>query len=175
MYLRREFNMDDEIVEAYAYGTALGVYEFYVNGQKVGPYRLAPGWTSYHKHLLYQTYDLTAFLHSGRNCFGALVGAGWYKGKMGFTLDRNHYGDRAAFRCQFSVRMRSGETICIGTDENYLQRLPELFFRKFMMARPMTLKKEIPGWSTPECRTGMWRPVELLRMMRRCIHSRAHA
>ncbi len=101
MYLRREFNMDDEIVEAYAYGTALGVYEFYVNGQKVGPYRLAPGWTSYHKHLLYQTYDLTAFLHSGRNCFGALVGAGWYKGKMGFTLDRNHYGDRAAFRCQF--------------------------------------------------------------------------
>lgn len=162
MYLRREFNMDDEIVEAYAYGTALGVYEFYVNGQKVGPYRLAPGWTSYHKHLLYQTYDLTAFLHSGRNCFGALVGAGWYKGKMGFTLDRNHYGDRAAFRCQIFVRMRSGETICIGTDENWLAAPSGIVFSEIYDGETYDAEKEIPGWSTPECRTGTWRPVELL-------------
>ena len=47
-----------EVKEAYAFTTALGLYQFYLNGRKVGEDEMTPGWTSYRRHLLYQTYDV---------------------------------------------------------------------------------------------------------------------
>lgn len=44
------------------YATAHGVYEASLNGQTVGDYRMAPGWTSYHNRLQYQIYDVTEML-----------------------------------------------------------------------------------------------------------------
>ena len=32
---------------------------------------MTPGWTSYRKHLLYQTYDVTEYLQKGINGAGA--------------------------------------------------------------------------------------------------------
>ena len=40
--------------------TAFGVYEAFLNGQRIGNFFLAPGWTSYPTRLQVQTYDLTA-------------------------------------------------------------------------------------------------------------------
>lgn len=42
--------------------TAFGVYEAFLNGQRIGNFFLAPGWTSYPTRLQVQTYDLTALL-----------------------------------------------------------------------------------------------------------------
>ena len=41
------------------YVTAHGVYVATLNGGRVGDDVLAPGWTSYHHRLRYQTYDVT--------------------------------------------------------------------------------------------------------------------
>ena len=58
---------------------------------------MTPGWTSYRRHLLYQTYDVTALVKTGYNAAGAMLAAGWYKGVMGLTKARNNYGDRTGF------------------------------------------------------------------------------
>ena len=42
--------------------TAFGVYNFYINGEKVGNAIMAPGWTYYTKWAQYQTYDITGLL-----------------------------------------------------------------------------------------------------------------
>lgn len=55
-YVKKKVQIDKVVESAYAYATALGLYHFYINGQKVGQDEFAPGWTSYHKHLLYQTH-----------------------------------------------------------------------------------------------------------------------
>ena len=34
---------------------------------------MTPGWTSYRKHLLYQTYDVTEYLQKGINDAGAML------------------------------------------------------------------------------------------------------
>ena len=44
---------------AVLYLTSLGVYEACINGNRVGDYVLAPGWTVYEKRLQYQEYDVT--------------------------------------------------------------------------------------------------------------------
>ena len=57
-YLRGTFTVEGTVQAAYAFTTALGLYQFYLNGTKVGDDEMAPGWTSYRKHLLYQCYDV---------------------------------------------------------------------------------------------------------------------
>ena len=58
----KSFSAKKEVKKASAQISALGVYEAYINGKRVGDYILAPGWTTYHKRLQYQTYDITDML-----------------------------------------------------------------------------------------------------------------
>ncbi len=54
-----------KVQSATAYVTAHGVYEAYLNGQRIGDAYLTPGWTSYDHRLQYQTYDVTDQLQTG--------------------------------------------------------------------------------------------------------------
>lgn len=85
---------------------------------------MAPGWTSYHNRLQYQTYDVTGQLsdavegnHGAAEYeLAAVVGSGWYKGYLNFTNEPNHYVDRTAFLMMLCVEYEDGTTSCIGTD-----------------------------------------------------------
>ena len=53
---------------------------------------------------------------------GAILAAGWYKGKMGFdglANTRNHYGDRTAFLAQMAVRYEDGREEIFVTDTSW--------------------------------------------------------
>lgn len=71
-----------KIHRAELFMTALGVYESSINGNRVGEYVLAPGWTSYNKRLQYQKYDITEHLNIGNNAFNVIVGKGWFRSPM---------------------------------------------------------------------------------------------
>lgn len=120
-WLRKGFEIRDEINHAYICVTALGLYQLYLNHERVGEDEMTPGWTSYRKHLCYQMYDVTGQLTaSGKSCeLRALVGAGYYKGKMGFLHLRNNYGDRTAFLCELHIVYRDGSEQVIKTDETW--------------------------------------------------------
>ena len=62
--------------------TAMGVYEARLNGRRVGQFVMAPGWTSYHKRLQYQEYDITDLLTNGKNEIEVTVGKGWYRSPL---------------------------------------------------------------------------------------------
>lgn len=124
----RSYRLEKPVRAAYAFTTALGVYHFYINGQKVGNDQLAPGWTSYHHRLLYQTYEITKLLTSGENEFSALLGAGWYKGEMGFLHNRNNYGKKTAFLCQIELYYTDGSREMLCSDASWQgQDTPVLF------------------------------------------------
>ena len=77
----KTFDLTREIKEASLFITALGVYEATLNGQRVGEFVLAPGWTSYEKRLQYQEYDVTGLLDRS-NTLQVTVGSGWYRGRI---------------------------------------------------------------------------------------------
>lgn len=116
-----------KVTRARIYATACGVYEISLNGEKVGDSYMAPGWTSYHNRLQYQTYDVTGqFSGAAEESHGAaeyelaaVVGNGWYKGYLSFTNEPNHYGDRTAFLMMLCVEYEDGTTSCIGTDTDW--------------------------------------------------------
>ncbi len=50
-------------------------YQAFVDGKPVAPNTLlAPGWTDFHKRVLYQTYDVTSLVRPGENTLGVLLG-----------------------------------------------------------------------------------------------------
>lgn len=120
-WLRKSFEIKGGIDHAYVCATALGLYQLYLDGERVGEDEMTPGWTSYHKHLCYQTYDVTRQLSAGgKHCeLRALVGAGYYKGKMGILHLRNNYGDRTAFLCELHIVYRDGSEQVVMTDETW--------------------------------------------------------
>lgn len=75
-YFRKEFSVNKEIKQAIAHIIGLGLYELYLNGQKVGNQVLAPVPTDYNKSVKYNSFDVTPLLKSGNNAIGTILGNG---------------------------------------------------------------------------------------------------
>lgn len=71
--LRTTFPAENKsIKKARIYATARGIYELYLNGERVGEDYFNPGLTQYNKTHLYQTYDVTDLVQKGaQNALGA--------------------------------------------------------------------------------------------------------
>jgi alpha-L-rhamnosidase len=95
-YLRKDFRVKRRIKSARLYISAHGLYEVEINGMKPNEWLFTPGWTSYNKHLQYQTYDVTELLRNGQNAIGVLlvtVGiAARLVGIMSSTITVRHWG-----------------------------------------------------------------------------------
>ncbi|HYY89912.1 MAG TPA: alpha-L-rhamnosidase N-terminal domain-containing protein, partial [Chloroflexota bacterium] len=114
--LRRRFALDGPPRRARLYITALGLYEVYLNGGRVGDERLAPGWTDYHVRIQYQTHDVTGLLHEGDNALAVRLGDGWYTGSVG-AWGRHRYGDVPALMCQLEPQLPSGARVIVASDD----------------------------------------------------------
>ncbi len=128
----KKFTLDKKIRKARLYATAHGVYEVSLNGQPVGDHRMAPGWTSYHKRLQYQIYDVTGQL-SAENEIKITVGNGWYKGILGFTCEPNRYGTQAGAFAELHVVYEDGSKVVIATDENWSVKTGEIRYSEIYM------------------------------------------
>jgi len=117
-YFRKEFNIAKTIKNARIYITSLGLYQLYINGQKVSTDLFTPGWTSYNKRLQYQVYDVTALLQQS-NAVAAVVSDGWYRGHIGFGHQHNFYGKQLALLAQMRIDYTDGSSETIVTDESW--------------------------------------------------------
>ena len=129
--LSRTFHADRCVARARIYATALGVYELFLNGTRVGDAYDAPGWTSYPHRLQYQTYDVTDLVREGENELSALVGKGWYSGTLGYYHRKNCYGEKNALCLDMYIDYTDGSTERISTDTNWRARESALRFSEF--------------------------------------------
>ena len=75
---RRRFSCGRPVRSAMLEVTCDGVYEAVLNGQRVGNFILAPGWTEYRKRLQVQAYDVRELLER-ENTLEITVANGWYR------------------------------------------------------------------------------------------------
>lgn len=128
IYFRNGFDVNGEVVHAKAYVTALGMYDFHLNGSKVGDAYFAPGFLSYNRHLQVQAYDVTERLRQGQNVVGAVVGAGWYKGDLVWQDNRNTFGKKNALFVQLHITYADGRRQVIQTGEDWQSGLGPITF-----------------------------------------------
>ncbi|MFI0733614.1 glycoside hydrolase family 78 protein [Streptomyces sp. NPDC021225] len=161
--LRHEFELRGPVRSARLYATALGVYEAELNGSRIGDHVLAPGWTAYDKRLRYQTHDVTTLLRPGRNAFGAVLGDGWFRGRIGFDgRTRAIYGDRLAFLAQLEVEYEDGTTQRVVTDGSWRAATGPVVSSGLYDGEAYDARLERTGWSEPGHDASGWRGVRVL-------------
>jgi alpha-L-rhamnosidase len=161
--LRREFDVHVGVSKARLYVTALGVYEAQLNGVTVGDHVLDPGWTSYNHRLCYQTFDVTGLLQVGRNAIGAMLGDGWFRGRLGFGGGRrNIYSDRLALLAQLEIDYADGTTERIVTDETWCAARGPILSNDIYDGETYDARLEQSGWSTIDYADSDWVGVKLL-------------
>lgn len=173
--LRKEIRLRNPVRSAFAFTTALGLYQFYINGKKVGYDEFTPGWTSYNKHLLYQAYDVTSFLHPGHSTLGCMLGAGWYKGDIGFNRVRNYYGKYTAFSCHLAVEYEDGSQEIFCTDDTWEGADSPIVFSEIYDGEIYDARLEISGWNKNHCTSGNWIPVRTLPFNKKVLTAQAGA
>lgn len=105
--------------------TALGVYEAKLNGERVGDFILAPGWTSYLNRLQVQSYDVTNLLKT-ENSLEVTVGQGWRAiANKRDGSDFLGYRDTALI-AELTIVYADGRTESIVTDSSWTARESKL-------------------------------------------------
>jgi alpha-L-rhamnosidase len=115
--LRRSFPVAKKVARARVYVTACGLFELTLNGTRVGNDHFANGFTSYNKRLDTLTYDVTGQLRSGSNTLQALVGAGWYAGRLTWTKNKKElFGEHPELLLQLEITYADGSRDTVVSD-----------------------------------------------------------
>ncbi len=144
---RRAFRVTGPVRSARLYVTSLGLYEVHLNGQRAGDRLFTPGWTSYHRRLQYQTYDVTSLLHPGDNAVGVMLGDGWYRGQLGFSGQRNVYGRRVALRLQLEIRYQDARAERVVSDPQWKTIPGPVLASDIYGGETYDARQEHPGWA----------------------------
>jgi len=162
--LRKEFNLRPKVKRALLYATAFGVYEVRLNGKKVGDHMLAPEWTDYHSRVQYQTFDVTKQVNEGANAIGALLGDGWFSGRIGMAqaLDargfpRAVYGRNNMFSAELQVEYADGSRESIKTGKDWQSTMDGPIRSSDMLdGEAYDANLNMPGWDMPKF-SGAWK------------------
>ncbi|MBT3190999.1 MAG: family 78 glycoside hydrolase catalytic domain, partial [Verrucomicrobia bacterium] len=158
-YLRRGFKAKGEVERASLYVTAKGLYEVWLNGERVGRDYFAPGWTSYDNRIETLTYDVTASVQAGANAIGAVLGEGWYAGRL-MTKKVFYPQVQPALLLQLEITYADGTTETIVTDKQWVAtdtgpiRSSEIYDGERYDAN-----RELPGWNTVGFDDAEWNGV----------------
>ncbi|MBQ6887393.1 MAG: family 78 glycoside hydrolase catalytic domain [Lachnospiraceae bacterium] len=152
--LRKEFEVDKEVENAYLYAASVGVYEPFINGNKVGNSYFASGRQAYREQMKYDSYDITNCLTEGKNAIGVYLGHGWY--------DRAGYRNEGelGFKAQLVICYTDGTKEMIATDDTWQCytdgpiRNDDMYNGEFYDAG-----KEQEGWNTAGFAAEGWQSV----------------
>ncbi len=124
----KKFETDARIKKAELCVSAIGVYQAHLNGRRIGKQVLAPGWTSYHNRVQYQTYDVTALLGAD-NVLCVTVANGWARGQMAVRHDiPDMYYTHTALVAELAITTEDGTVEYITTDEGWQVYTSEVTF-----------------------------------------------
>ncbi|MCY4021862.1 MAG: glycoside hydrolase family 78 protein [Anaerolineaceae bacterium] len=162
-FLRRDFDLDANVRSARLYATAHGLYELWLNGQRVGDRWMTPGWSAYHTRLEYQTYDVTDLLRPGANALGAILGDGWWRGKLSLDSKRNSYGERLALLLQLEITLADGSQVVVTSDDEW-RATSDGPVRKsdWKDGEIYDARREMPGWNEPGFNARGWHAARVV-------------
>lgn len=162
-YFRKTFGIGKTVRSARAYIAVAGLYELYINGQKIGNHRLDPMYTRFDRRTLYVTYDVTAAVQNGDNAIGVLLGNGWYnlQSTAVWNFDKSPWRGRPAFCMDLRITYTDGSVETIASGKDWKTALSPVVFNSIYTAEHYDARLELPGWNTAHFADSTWKPVTL--------------
>ncbi|MFY7912867.1 MAG: family 78 glycoside hydrolase catalytic domain [Emticicia sp.] len=162
--LRSVFKTDSKAIKkARLYVTARGIYEVFINGNRVSNEYFNPGLTQYNKKHMYQTFDVTSSLKNGQaNAIGAWLSEGWWSGNITYSGESwNWFGDRQSLLAKLVVTYADGSEQIITTNNKDWKLFTEGPIRvgSFFQGEVYDATKEeaIKGWATTNYDDKAWK------------------
>lgn len=125
-YLGKTIHLKPGIRFAALSVAGVGQYVFRINDRLPDDSVLCGSWTEFHKHVHYQTYDVTDLVEVGENMFLMEVGNGWYceegqSGRYFYTIDKGYqsFGNCLAGIARLTVTYGDGSMEEFGTDGSW--------------------------------------------------------
>lgn len=157
-YFRKTYQLPKQIKRAKAYIIGLGLYELYINGEKIGDHVLAPAPTDYSKNILYNTFDVTDALHTGENTIGTILGNGRY-----YTMRQDYKPYKIKdfgypkMLLNVLVEYTDGSSEVLRTDNSWKMTAEgPIRSNNEYDGEHYDARKEMPGWSTPTFDDSSW-------------------
>ncbi|MDP9081875.1 MAG: glycoside hydrolase family 78 protein [Bacteroidota bacterium] len=160
-YFRHTFDLTKKIKSARAYIAVAGLYELYINGEKIGNHRLDPMYTRFDRRTLYVSYDVTSQVKDGKNAVGVLLGNGWYNHQSTAVWDfhKAPWRNRPAFCLDLRVTYEDGTTETISSNKKWKTALSPVVFNSIYTAEHYDARLEQPGWATANFIDTAWKGV----------------
>ena len=114
------FALDRPVGGRTLYATAHGIYEAFLNGERVGDAELTPGFTQYDAPRRCRPTTSPRCCGDGRNALGALLADGWFRGQIGIDPRRTTSGGPSP-RCSPSCSSThdDGSVTVVGTEPDW--------------------------------------------------------
>ena len=119
LIFHKNIKLKKDIKEVKIYSTALGIYNLYLNENKINDNYFAPGFTSYKHNLQYQCYDITSLIDHEINLY-AVVAGGWAVGSFVFTRKNRITAPKQALLMQIRIVYQDNTIENIISDESFL-------------------------------------------------------
>ncbi|RKK80775.1 hypothetical protein BFJ71_g15823 [Fusarium oxysporum] len=163
---RKEFDLPNDFQSGHRarlYVTAFGLFEAWINGQRVGDEFLAPGWTSYKHRLPYRIHDVTPLLSPNRkNVIAIEVAEGWYAGRLGFQPGHPFiYGDELGIYVQLEVEGGNNNVKpwTLVSDNSWLCTASAILSAEIYDGEVYDCNEEMVGWNATDTD---WLPSDTL-------------
>lgn len=160
-YFRKAFVINKQIISAWAYIAVAGLYELYINGQKISDHRLDPMYTRFDRRTLYLTYDVTARLQEGDNAIGVLLGNGWYnlQSTAVWYFDKAPWRARPCFCMDLRIVYSDGSVETISTGKDWKAALSPTIFNSIYTGEHYDANREILHWNETSFNDSAWKQV----------------
>lgn len=162
--LRAEFDVEHEVVAAYLYSTARGVFQVEINGREIDDAVMKPGWSSYQYRTVHDSVDVSELLSTGRNAIGIRLAGGWWTEQYGFAGEgRRVYGDQPSVAAQLHVVHTDGSTRVITTGDDWRGTSdgPTIASGIYDGER-YDARRAVAGWSSVGFDASAWSPVRVI-------------
>lgn len=118
--MRKDFTAENGTIKsARLYATAAGIYDCYINGEKISDTYFNPGAAAYNIRSTYQTFDVTNLVKRGGNAIGVYLGHGWYDKNTSANNTGIVWGDHLAFMGKLVITYENGGQDVIVTDDTW--------------------------------------------------------
>lgn len=159
--LRTEFSTEKEIERARLYVTAHGIYEMWLNGERISDHWFNPGNSEYRDRIAYHTYDIKELLtDNGRNAIAVQLAEGWWSGYQTFMVHNyNFYGTRQALMSKVVIQYTDKTIETIVTDEDHWSYFGNgpVEYGSFFQGERYNANKEVMGWKKAGFHGNGWR------------------
>ncbi|NLP12501.1 family 78 glycoside hydrolase catalytic domain [bacterium] len=160
--LRREFVISKKIKSATAFVCGLGLFEWYLNGAKIGDQVLAPALSEYDQRAYYMTFDVTSHLKPAQNAVAVLLGNGRYFAPR-FEKQTKTFGFPKLL-LQINLLYEDGSRESIVSDRSWkINTDGPILANNEYDGEIYDSRKELPGWTSPGFDDSAWRHAQVVK------------